>query len=34
MKAIRHLGWIVRHPIFAAKWHLHLGVRRNDITAN
>lgn len=25
---VKHLAWMVRHPIYAAKWHLHLGVRR------
>ncbi len=29
MKIIKHLLWLLRHPIYGAKWHLHIGI--NDV---
>lgn len=23
---MKHLRWMLRHPIYATKWHLHLGI--------
>lgn len=24
--AVQHLFWMLRHPIYAMKWHLHIGI--------
>lgn len=26
MRLVRHLGWMLRHPVYATRWHMHLGI--------